>query len=100
MHLEIARDHLTHLGYTVCGGLMSPTHELYKKKDLVSSLHRCAMVKRSVNALPWVKISDWEVKQTSWTPTRQVLLYHQVSSSLLKVSNILLTCPLSIVFIL
>lgn len=97
--LEIARDHLTLLGYTVCGGLMSPTHDLYKKSGLVSSSHRCAMIKHSLNALPWVKMSDWEVKQTSWTPTRQVLHYHQVISSLPEASNILLIHALSILLI-
>ncbi|XP_025421587.1 nicotinamide/nicotinic acid mononucleotide adenylyltransferase 1 isoform X2 [Sipha flava] len=80
MHLrmfEIARDHLNHLGFTVCGGLISPTHDLYKKKDLAPSIHRCAMIKQALVALPWVKISDWEVKQSCWTTTRNVLQYHQ-----------------------
>lgn len=76
--LEIARDHLNRLGYTVRGGLMSPTHDSYKKKDLASSHHRCAMIEKALEALPWVKLSDWEVNQNSWTRTRQVLQYHQV----------------------
>jgi len=37
------------------------------------------MIKQSLVALPWVKISDWEVKQNDWTRTRQVLHYHQVN---------------------
>ncbi|XP_060833803.1 nicotinamide/nicotinic acid mononucleotide adenylyltransferase 1 isoform X2 [Rhopalosiphum padi] len=80
MHLrmfEIARDHLNRLGLTICGGLISPTHDLYKKKDLAPSLHRCAMIEQALVALPWVKLSDWEVKQNGWTRTRQVLQYHQ-----------------------
>ncbi|XP_050534842.1 nicotinamide/nicotinic acid mononucleotide adenylyltransferase 1 isoform X3 [Daktulosphaira vitifoliae] len=80
MHLrmfEVARDHLTRLGYTVCGGIVSPVHDSYKKKDLVSSNHRCAMIELALTSLPWVKMSNWEVKQNDWTVTRQVLQYHQ-----------------------
>lgn len=77
--LEIARDHLNRLGFTVCGGLISPTHDLYKKKDLAPSIHRCAMIEQALVALPWVKISDWEVKQSCWTKTRNVLEYHKVN---------------------
>jgi len=77
--LEIARDHLNRLGHTICGGLISPTHDSYKKKDLAPSLHRCAMIEQALVALPWVKMSDWEVKQNGWTRTRQVLQYHQVN---------------------
>lgn len=78
-YLEVARDHLNRLGYTICGGLISPTHDLYNKKDLVPSSHRCAMIKQALVALPWVKMSDWEVKQNGWSRTRQVLQYHQVN---------------------
>ncbi|VVC31415.1 Rossmann-like alpha/beta/alpha sandwich fold,Nicotinate/nicotinamide nucleotide [Cinara cedri] len=80
MHLrmfEIARDHLNRLGYKIHGGLISPTHDAYQKKDLAPSLHRCAMIQQALVSLPWVKISDWEVKQNGWTRTRQVLQYHQ-----------------------
>lgn len=89
--LEIARDHLTRLGYTVCGGLMSPTHDSYKKKGLVTSSHRCAMIKRSLVALPWIQISDWEAKQNGWTRTREVLQYHQVNDSV--------NSPMSVTFL-
>lgn len=78
-YLEVARDHLNRLGYTICGGLMSPTHDEYKKKELVSSSHRLAMIKKALVALPWVNVSDWEMKQDCWTRTRQVLQYHQVN---------------------
>ncbi|XP_050436005.1 nicotinamide/nicotinic acid mononucleotide adenylyltransferase 3 isoform X2 [Adelges cooleyi] len=74
---EIARDHLNRLGYTVCGGLVSPVHDSYKKKDLVASTHRCAMLELALTTLPWVKMSNWEVRQNKWTCTRQVLQYHQ-----------------------
>lgn len=67
------------MGYKIYGGLISPTHDAYKKKDLAPSLHRCAMIEQALVALPWVKISDWEVKQDGWTRTKQVLQYHQVN---------------------
>jgi len=37
------------------------------------------MIEQALVALPWVKMSDWEVKQNGWTRTRQVLQYHQVN---------------------
>lgn len=39
------------------------------------------MIKRSLVTLPWIQISDWEVKQNDWTRTREVLQYHQVNNS-------------------
>ncbi|XP_022172532.1 nicotinamide/nicotinic acid mononucleotide adenylyltransferase 1 isoform X2 [Myzus persicae] len=91
MHLrmfEIARDHLNRLGHTICGGLISPTHDSYKKKDLAPSSHRCAMIEQALVALPWVKMSDWEVKQNGWTKTRQVLQYHQNHLNMLITSRL------------
>lgn len=69
---------MNRLGYKICGGWMSPTHDEYNKKGLVSSTHRCAMIKQALVALPWVKMSDWEAKQSGWSRTMQVLQYHQV----------------------
>lgn len=39
--LEIARDYINSLGHgTVVGGLASPVHDAYGKKDLVAAHHR------------------------------------------------------------
>lgn len=78
---EIARDEfLEQPGYEVIGGIISPVHDSYKKPDLVNGLHRCAMVKISLQTSDWIRLSDWECnEQTDWTRTRTSLQYHQVS---------------------
>lgn len=75
---EIARDNLTKTGYKVVGGVISPTHDSYQKKDLVSSTDRCAMLQLSLKNSDWIKLSSWESHQETWTRTRLVLQYHQV----------------------
>ncbi|XP_031616618.1 nicotinamide/nicotinic acid mononucleotide adenylyltransferase 3 isoform X2 [Contarinia nasturtii] len=82
MHLrmfEIARDEFREREeYEVIGGIMSPVHDSYRKPDLVAGLHRCAMVKISIQSSEWIRLSDWECnEQTDWTRTRCVLQYHQ-----------------------
>lgn len=92
MHLrmfEIARDHLHRLGnHVVIGGLISPVHDAYGKKDLVPSTHRLAMARLALHNSDWIKVSDWESNQETWTRTRQTLQYHQNKvNSLLNHSN-------------
>lgn len=77
---EIARDHLHRLGTEVIGGIVSPVHDGYGKKDLLSATHRIAMLKLALQSSDWLKLSDWEAKQETWTRTRLTLEYHQVSS--------------------
>ncbi|XP_018575056.1 nicotinamide/nicotinic acid mononucleotide adenylyltransferase 1 isoform X3 [Anoplophora glabripennis] len=81
MHLrmfEIARDHLHRLGsYIVVGGIVSPVHDAYGKKELEPATHRITMIKMALQNHDWVGLSDWECKQESWCRTRQVLQYHQ-----------------------
>lgn len=80
MHLrmfELARDHLFKLGHTVCGGIMSPVHDKYGKKDLVSSKHRCEMVRLALEDSTWIKLSEWEAQQSEWTRTRVSLDHHE-----------------------
>uniref|UniRef100_A0A1B6CEI4 Nicotinamide-nucleotide adenylyltransferase n=2 Tax=Clastoptera arizonana TaxID=38151 RepID=A0A1B6CEI4_9HEMI len=81
MHLrmfEIARDHLEALGrFEVICGIMSPVHDMYGKKGLISAKHRKEMLKLALQNTDWISISDWESSQDHWVPTRQVLQYHQ-----------------------
>ncbi|CAH1990521.1 unnamed protein product [Acanthoscelides obtectus] len=81
MHLrmfEIARDHLHRMGsHEIVGGVVSPVHDAYGKKDLESSTQRIAMLKIALKDHDWVRLSDWECRQESWSRTRQVLHYHQ-----------------------
>lgn len=78
--VEIARDEFQEKsGYEVIGGIISPVHDSYRKPDLVTGHHRCAMVKISLQTSDWIRLSDWECnEQTDWTRTRMSLQYHQV----------------------
>ena len=79
MHLrlfELARDHLSGCGYDVLGGMMSPTHDNYKKASLIKSKHRIKMVDLALSNYDFVKCSKWETAQEGWTRTRQVLEQH------------------------
>jgi len=79
MHLrlfELARDHFrTHQPLsTVLGGVISPTHDAYKKSSLISSSHRLSMARLAVSLCEGsVAVSDWEVMQEGWSRTRLVL---------------------------
>lgn len=76
---EIARDHFNQMGTAeVVGGIVSPVHDSYGKKGLVSASHRCTMIKIGLQSSDWVRLSDWETQQEEWTRTRLTLQYHQV----------------------
>ncbi|XP_077296928.1 nicotinamide mononucleotide adenylyltransferase isoform X2 [Arctopsyche grandis] len=81
MHLrmfEIAKNHFESLGtHKVIGGIVSPVHDAYGKKDLISASHRCAMLKLALRTSDWIKVSEWEVNQEGWTKTRYSLQYHR-----------------------
>jgi len=82
MHLrimELARDFLTKTGqFQVVGGILSPVHDAYGKKDLVPGNHRIEMTKLALEQNNWVKLSSWEAAHnTTWTRTRAVIDYHQ-----------------------
>lgn len=81
MHLrmfEIARDYINSLGtQTVIGGIISPVHDAYGKKGLISATHRQAMLKLALSTSDWIKVSDWEINQEGWTRTKDTLQHHQ-----------------------
>lgn len=81
MHLrmfEIAKDYIHSLGLgTVVGGIVSPVHDAYGKKDLVAAHHRISMLKLALRSSSWIKISEWETQQDGWTRTRMCMQYHQ-----------------------
>jgi nicotinamide mononucleotide adenylyltransferase len=75
---EIAKDHYTQLGTSeVIGGVISPVHDAYGKKGLVSQTHRLGMLKLALQTSSWIRVSDWETQQEGWTRTRNTLQYHQ-----------------------
>ena len=78
MHLrlfELARDHFraNQPLSTVLGGVISPTHDAYKKSSLIPSTHRLSMARLAASQSSSVTVSDWEVKQEGWSRTRLVL---------------------------
>ncbi|XP_076376710.1 nicotinamide mononucleotide adenylyltransferase isoform X5 [Megalopta genalis] len=81
MHLrmfEIARDHLHRMGtHIVLGGVISPVHDAYAKKELASATHRCAMLRLALQNSDWIRLSNWETRQNGWTKTRLSLQHHQ-----------------------
>nr|CAD7201395.1 unnamed protein product [Timema douglasi] len=81
MHLrmfEIARDHLQRTCYhTVIGGIISPVHDGYGKKDLESATHRCNMTRLALQSSDWIQLSEWECHQDTWSRTKVVMQYHQ-----------------------
>ncbi|CAG9856202.1 unnamed protein product [Phyllotreta striolata] len=81
MHLrmfEIAKDYLHNIGNcVVIGGVISPVHDAYGKKDLVSSTHRLEMLRSALQNHEWIRLSDWECRQENWSLTKQVIRYHQ-----------------------
>ncbi|XP_077259600.1 nicotinamide mononucleotide adenylyltransferase isoform X3 [Temnothorax americanus] len=92
MHLrmfEIARDHLHRMGtHVVVGGVISPVHDDYAKKELANATHRCAMVGLALQNSDWIRLSTWEMTQNCWTKTRMSLQHHQnLLNSMLSTSN-------------
>ncbi|XP_014599219.1 PREDICTED: uncharacterized protein LOC106784325 [Polistes canadensis] len=81
MHLrmfEIARDHLHRMGnHIVVGGIISPVHDAYAKKELASVTHRCAMLRLALQNNDWIRLSSWETRQNGWTRTKISLHHHQ-----------------------
>ncbi|CAG9794678.1 unnamed protein product [Diatraea saccharalis] len=81
MHLrmfEIARDYFHSTGLaTVVGGIVSPVHDAYGKKDLVAAHHRISMLNLALRSSSWIKVSEWETQQSGWTRTRVSMQYHQ-----------------------
>ncbi|XP_026322888.1 nicotinamide/nicotinic acid mononucleotide adenylyltransferase 3 isoform X2 [Hyposmocoma kahamanoa] len=93
MHMrmfEIARDSIQAMGLgTVVGGIVSPVHDAYGKKDLANSTHRLAMLKHALRSSSWIKVSEWEVQQSGWSRTRVSLQYHQdtINSHIYQIDN-------------
>ncbi|GAU92541.1 hypothetical protein RvY_04610 [Ramazzottius varieornatus] len=84
MHLRmfvLAKDYLYNkLQWNVIGGIISPVHDDYKKKNLATARQRCRMVELALEEhnLPWLKSSKWETEQKTWSRTIETLEYHQV----------------------
>lgn len=75
---------------------MSPVHDSYGKKGLATSKHRQTMLKLALKNSDWISMSDWESEQEHWTPSRQVLQYHQVSFCAISSGTINILSPVHI----
>jgi len=75
---EIAKDHFSESGtHEVIGGIVSPVHDSYGKKGLVSQTHRLEMIKLGLESSDWIRISSWECEQKEWTRTRKTIEFHK-----------------------
>lgn len=78
LFVEIARDHLHRMGHhVVVGGVISPVHDAYAKKELAPATHRCSMLRLALQDSDWIRLCTWETRQNAWTRTRASLQYHQ-----------------------
>lgn len=64
--------------HVVVGGLVSPVHDSYGKKELVAASHRINMLKLALQDTDWIKTSEWEALQETWSRTKTTLQHHQV----------------------
>lgn len=72
------------------GGVISPVHDAYAKKELASASHRCAMLQLALQNSDWIRLSTWETRQNGWTKTRLSLQHHQnlLNSALFDSNNL------------
>ncbi|KAM0936612.1 putative nucleotidyltransferase [Dioscorea sansibarensis] len=76
MHLrmfELAKDALRERGYFVVGGYMSPVNDSYKKKGLVSAIHRQQLCELACKSSSFIMVDPWEAKQSDYQRTLTVL---------------------------
>jgi len=72
---EMARDDAHHnTQFQVIGGYLSPVNDAYAKLGLASAVHRVNMCDQAVTETSdWLMVDSWEARQSSYTPTAQVL---------------------------
>eukprot|EP00811_Abedinium_folium_P004771 NODE_14392_length_1111_cov_12.131098.p1 GENE.NODE_14392_length_1111_cov_12.131098~~NODE_14392_length_1111_cov_12.131098.p1 ORF type:complete len:322 (+),score=55.36 NODE_14392_length_1111_cov_12.131098:133-966(+) len=74
--MEEARDAMVAKGFYVAGGVLSPVHQMYNKRNLVPMHHRLRMISLAVKDSDWLDVDSWECTQASYTPTARVLDTH------------------------
>lgn len=75
MFVELAKDYFRENGdLRVIGGVISPVADAYGKIGLIEGVHRVQMAKLAcADTKGFLQVSSWEVEQTEWTKTLQVL---------------------------
>jgi nicotinic acid mononucleotide adenylyltransferase len=79
--MEEARESMESNGYTVVGGFLSPSHDLYvenkfKRKGLkgfIPSVHRIEFIKESFVDSDWLEVDPWEATQSRFVDFSSVL---------------------------
>lgn len=80
---ELAKDCLVNkLNCQVVEGIISPVNDNYAtSKYLAPAKHRCEMIRRALKPLNgqkhWVRVDEWECKQSQWSRTIEVLRHHR-----------------------
>lgn len=73
---ERTRDHLHTLQtHTVIGGIVSPSND--PKSELADSTMRCKLLELALKTSNWIRLSTWEIEQSTTKNTREVLQHHQ-----------------------
>eukprot|EP00210_Caulerpa_lentillifera_P004976 g4750.t1 len=70
---EVAKEHLTKVGFDVLGGYLSPVGDYYKKPSLIPAHHRVKMCQRVVEGRSDLLVDDWESSQRRFVNTIHVL---------------------------
>ena len=78
MHLAMfdkASRSLQERGFHVCASYISPVHDAYGKKGLLSSQHRLEMCSLATSSSPSVMVDAWEANQAGYSKTFDVLTH-------------------------
>jgi len=73
LHLRLFEEARNALGPLVTHGFLSPVHDGYGKKGLVSAAHRLEMCRLATERSSWISVLPWETTQHEWIPTHIVL---------------------------
>lgn len=75
---EIAKDHLSDIGFSVYKGLVSPFEKNNNDSHIVSIEHRTAMIKYALNSSSWIQLSSWHCEKFDLATVSTMLQHHQV----------------------
>lgn len=77
-YIEIARDQLIDLGYSVYKGVVVPFEEDIDGQTLVSLDHRVAMIKYALTSSDWIQLSTKQCRKLNLNFIIDILQHHQV----------------------
>lgn len=86
--VEIAKDHLSDIGFSVYKGLISPFEKNSNDSPIVSIEHRTAMIKYALNSSSWIQLSSWHCEKFDLATVSTMLQHHQVIQELFLNNNL------------